>query len=86
MRKDMLVYNSEVTIDGEEYTISVYCKADGRHYAKTYLTEHDIIINDADSVSEVLEVHRGLLPLAVTARRSREHLKSDMDKGEGLVS
>jgi len=75
MRNERLVHNSEVKIDGESYSISVYCRPDGRHYAKTFLNDHDIIINDGSTLSEVLVVHESLLPLAVSAHRSRESLR-----------
>lgn len=76
MKDDRLVYSAEQQIDDERYSISVYCRSDGRHYAKTFLSESDIIINDGSSLEEVLRIHRDLLPLAVTSRQSREFLRS----------
>ncbi|MSM40911.1 MAG: hypothetical protein GJT30_14950 [Geobacter sp.] len=76
MKDDRLVYSAEQQINDEHYCISVYCRSDGRHYAKTFLSETDIIINDGSSLEEVLRIHRDLLPLAVTSRRSREILRS----------
>jgi len=46
MKDDRLVYNAVQKIDDESYFISVYCRSDGRHYAKTFLSETDIIINE----------------------------------------
>ena len=78
MKTEQLVHSAEVTIDGENFSISVYCRPDGRHFAKTYLNEYDIIINDGPTLSSVLETHKGLLPLAVSAHRSRETLRREV--------
>lgn len=80
MQSERLVHNADITIDGETYSVSVYCRPDGRHYAKTYLNENDIIINDGPSLTSVLEAHQGLLPLAVSAHRTREILKRETSR------
>lgn len=75
MKNDKLVYTSEKMIDGESFKISVYCRLDGRHYAKTYLNENDIIINDGASLSEVIKKHEDLLPLAVSCHKARIEMR-----------
>lgn len=75
MKNDKLVYTSEKMVDGENYKISVYCRLDGRHYAKTFLNDSDIIINDGTSLAEVLKKHEDLLPLAVTSHKARIEMR-----------
>ena len=69
MNDEMLIHSSDVELDGDRYQIKVFCRADGRHYAKTHLGKNDIIINDGFTLEEVLEKHQRLLPLALSSRR-----------------
>ncbi len=73
MSEEQLVYETTMALRGKQYQISVYCRAGGRHVAKTTLAEDDIIINDGTSLEEVLTKHQKLLPLAVTLRRIFYH-------------
>jgi len=69
MRGLRLVHEGTVTVQGEEFEVKVFCREDGRHFAKTSFSENDVIINDGLSLDEVLHRHRELLPLAVSSRR-----------------
>ena len=69
MTEEVLVHETEIELHGDCYQIMVYCRADGRHSARTHLGGNDIIINDGSSLEEVLEKHGNLLPLAITSRK-----------------
>lgn len=72
MWEEMLVHKSEIELHGDSYQIMIYCREDGRHFAKTHLSENDIIINDGFSLEEVLAKHEKLLPLAINSRKIRQ--------------
>lgn len=69
MTGEKLVHRVDVLLHGNRYEILVYCRDDGRHFAKTRFGEHDIIINDGQSLEEALARQEHLLPLAVTCRQ-----------------
>jgi hypothetical protein len=69
MNGETLVHELIIDIQGDTYEIRVYCDDNGRHIAKTHFSEHDIIINDAPSLQEVLVKHESLLPLAISSRQ-----------------
>ena len=69
MNDEKLVHKTEVELQGDSYEVLVYCRADGRHFARTYFGDDDVIINDGSSLEEVLDRHERLLPLAVSSRR-----------------
>lgn len=69
MMDGVLVQRKSIEILGESYQIFVYCRSDGKHFAKTYFSEGDVIINDAASLEEVLEKQEHVLPLAVNSRQ-----------------
>lgn len=69
MVEEILVHESEMEVCGDRYQIRVFCRTDGRHFAKTYFGEDDIIINDGTSLEEVLDKHEKLLPLAINSRK-----------------
>ena len=69
MNNEILVHESEIEILGDRYTINVFCRTDGRHFAKTRFGDDDIIINDGTSLEEVLDKHEKLLPLAISSRQ-----------------
>jgi hypothetical protein len=64
-----LVHRCEFPIGYERYEVLVYSRPDGSHIAKTFFTDDDVIINDGDSVEDVLAKHQRLLPLAVNSRQ-----------------
>ena len=64
-----LVHTSEIEINGDQYEVRVYCRDDGKHFAKTHFGDGDYIINDGLSLAEVLSKNTKLLPLAVSSRQ-----------------
>ncbi|HEY5974198.1 MAG TPA: hypothetical protein VIU41_05600 [Geobacteraceae bacterium] len=71
-----LVHETEIDVDGNRYQVLVYCRDDGRHFAKTHFGHDDIIINDGVTLEEVLEKHQRLLPLAITSRQMLHQLRN----------
>ncbi len=69
MNEGKLVFKSDVELHGDRYQIMVYCREDGRHFAKTFFADDDIIINDGLSLEEALAKHERLLPLAISSRK-----------------
>ena len=69
MDNEILVHETEIEVHGDLYTVNVFCRNDGRHFAKTRFGEDDIIINDGGSLEEVLDKHEKLLPLAIPSRQ-----------------
>lgn len=76
MTGETLVHRAEVVLNGNRYEILVYCRDDGRHFAKTRFGENDIIINDGQSLEAALEKHENLLPLAIICRNAISHVKN----------
>lgn len=72
----VLVHQSHLEVHGASYQIFVYCRQDGRHFAQTHLGGDDIIINDGDTLEEVLSRHQRLLPLAVGSRMISRELRN----------
>jgi hypothetical protein len=70
-----LVHEAEIEVNGDRYEVRVYCRQDGRHFAKTHFGTDDIIIHDGASLSEVLAKHEQLLPLAVCSRKMLHEYK-----------
>lgn len=64
----MLLHSSEMEVNGEVFSINIFCSAAGRFFAKTCLGEGDFIITDGPSVPEALKRHENLLPLAIGTR------------------
>lgn len=90
MSNEILVHNSVVTISGESYTVSVFCRQDGHHFASTSLSEKDVIINDGPSLDDVLSTHIKLLPLALHSRKMVGEIKTyplrtPRMKGAGVI-
>ena len=75
MTAGMLVYKTEILLQGDRFEIQVFCREDGRHFAKTYFGKNDIIINDGRSLEETLKKHEHILPLAVKSRRILQQVK-----------
>jgi len=74
MTQGKLVHESHIEVDGDRYNVLVYCRDDGRHFAKTHLGGEDIIINDGMTLEDVLLKHEHLLPLAISTRRMRSQI------------
>lgn len=83
MTEEILVHESEIEVHGGRYQIKVFCRKDGRHFAKTFFGDDDIIINDGASLEEVLEKHEKVLPLAISSRQILHELASPHKKGKG---
>jgi hypothetical protein len=66
--EEMLLQSSELELNGEVFSIKVFCSSAGRFFAKTCLGEGDFIITDGPSLPEALKKHEDLLPLAVGTR------------------
>lgn len=75
MKDETLVHKAHVKVDGDRYQVLVYCRDDGRYFAKTRLGGGDIIINDGMTLEDVLIKHENLLPLAVYTRRMRRQIR-----------
>ena len=75
MTEEKLVHKSDMELHGNRYQIMVFCREDGRHFAKTRFGMDDIIINDGDSLEEALAKHERLLPLAVRSRQVLQELR-----------
>ena len=75
MDEEYIVHKTELEIQGDRFEILVYSREDGRHVAKTFFGENDIIINDGQSLEEALEKHVKVLPLAVNCRHLRQQGK-----------
>lgn len=75
MTDERLVHKSDIELHGNRYQIMVFCRDDGRHFAKTRFGVDDIIINDGNSLEEALAKHEKLLPLAVRSRQVLQELR-----------
>lgn len=82
MEHEILVHESEMEIQGDRYTINVYCRLDGKHFARTRFGEDDIIINDGTSLEDVLQKHERLLPLAISSRQMFNKMVFSPKKGQ----
>jgi hypothetical protein len=65
---DRPLHLSELEVNGEIFSIKIFCNTTGRFFAETCLGEGDVIITDGASVPETLKKHEDLLPLAVSTR------------------
>jgi hypothetical protein len=77
MPEEILVHESDLELHGDRYQIMVFCRADGRHFAKTRFAEDDIIINDGPTLAEALARHEMLLPLAITSRQVMQKFRGN---------
>ena len=64
----MLLHSTELEVNGEVFSINIFCSSAGRFFAKTCLGEEDYIITDGPSLPETLKRHEDLLPLAIGTR------------------
>ena len=75
---ETLVHKTEVELNGDCYEILVFCRDDGRYFARTSFGENDIIIHDGLSLEDVLSKHENVLALAVTSRNVLQLVKSGL--------
>ena len=78
MSGEMLVHKSEVDLNGDRYEILVFCREDGRYFARTSFGENDVIIHDGPSLEDVLAKHEKVLALAITSRHVQHMVKSGL--------
>lgn len=83
MPEETLVHKTDIVLHGDSYQIMVFCRADGRHFAKTLFSEGDIIINDGSSLEEALARHEKLLPLAISSRKVLHDFRGKPRRGKG---
>jgi len=69
MEHEILVHQCCLDVSGAEYEVQVYARSDGSHVAKTVFAPGDVIVNDGESLTEALERHARLLPLAIDSRQ-----------------
>ncbi len=69
-----LVHEVQIRVKDQEYAVKVFCRDDGRHFARTSFSDADIIVNDGATLDEVLHKHRELLPLAISSRQMRSEI------------
>jgi len=86
MSEEILVHKTDIMLHGDSYQILVFCREDGRHFAKTHFSEGDIIINDGSSLEEALAKHEKLLPLAISSRKVMHGFERSIRKGKGARS
>ncbi len=82
--EEILVYKTEIKLLGDIYQIMVFCRSDGRHFAKTSFSEGDIIINDGPTLEEALAKHENLLPLAISSRKVMRDYRGTSRKLRGF--
>ena len=78
MSGESLVHKSVVDLNGDRYEILVFCREDGRFFARTSFGENDIIIHDGPSLEDVLAKHEKVLSLAITSRHVQHMVKSGL--------
>ena len=82
MTEEILVHKSYIELGDDSCQVMVYCRADGRHFAKTHFGEDDIIINDGASLEEALAKHNKLLPLAISSRKVMQEFRGFAKRGK----
>ena len=82
MPEEILVHKSYIELHGDSYQVLVFCRGDGRHFAKTHFGDDDIIINDGASLEEALARHNKLLPLAISSRKVMQEFRGFAKKGK----
>ncbi len=80
---EILVYKTDIVLHGDRYQIMVFCRSDGRHFAKTRFSEGDIIINDGPTLEEALARHERLLPLAISSRKVMHDFRGNHKRLKG---
>jgi hypothetical protein len=69
VENSQLVHQLMYDIEGNKFLIEVFCRPDGRHFARTVFSPQDVIISDGFNLEEALLKHQDLLPLAVNSRQ-----------------
>ncbi len=80
MNDDRLVHKTDIELHGDRYQIMVYCREDGRHFAKTLFADDDVIINDGSTLEDALAKHEKLLPLAISSRKLLQEFRGRIGK------
>jgi len=75
MNNEILVHSCQLNVAGSDYEVQVFSRPDGSHIAKTIFSSNDVIIHDGFSLTEVLDKHRRLLPLAINSRMILQELR-----------
>ncbi len=83
MADEILVHKAKMVLHGDTYEIMVFCREDGRHFAKTLFAHDDIIINDGATLEEALAKHERLLPLAISSRKVLHAFKGNPKRSKG---
>lgn len=81
--EEMLLQSTEIEVNGEIFSIKVFCSSAGKYFAKTCLGEGDFIITDGRSAPEALKKHEDLLPLAVGTRELTQSYLGNPRKPRG---
>jgi len=76
---EQLVHQDQIRLEGRDYAINVFLRADNRFVATTHFSTADIICVDGDTLEEALALHRRLLPLAIAGRALRGRVKGACD-------
>ncbi|MDR3580103.1 MAG: hypothetical protein P4L44_09090 [Oryzomonas sp.] len=66
-----IVRARNVMVMGNNVTVKIFMRHNGRYFAVTSFSERDIIITDGVSAEETLKHHTSILPLAISCRRAR---------------
>ncbi len=66
---ETLVHTCQIPVGPVEYEVQVFSRPDGRHIAKTFLDDVDVVINDGPSLEAALRRHAEVLPLAINSRQ-----------------
>ncbi len=80
MNDERLVHKTDIELHGDRYQIMVYCREDGRHFAKTLFADDDVIINDGSTLEDALAKHERLLPLAISSRKLLQEFRGRTGK------
>jgi len=74
-----MVWKTEISILGTEFSVEVFSRANGRGFALTRYSADDVIITDGRSVEDAFLRHNRALPLAIGCR-----LKTTMSAGHEI--
>lgn len=83
MKEERFLYSSEIDLNGECFTIKVFCSSAGGFFASTQLGNGDIVITDGPTHPETLRKHADLLPLAISSRELNRQFRGQPSKTRG---
>lgn len=86
MHDGILVHTANIEHLGDCYQVMVFCRNDGRHFAKTSFAKDDIIISDGISMEDTLAKHELLLPLAISSRKMLQETRRVLKRGRAFPS